>query len=218
MSGRTLRAAGFGVLLLLETACTPQRVSAPPPTPATKPEPKVLVVLLPGAEGNVGDIVVRNIAGTAELKQAYAALRLDRNPTVPPPAPFVMDVADLNRTFGAVLAALPSAERQFVLYFEGITADLLRQSSAQAPEIVRAIAERHSTDLTITGHTDTTGAAASNYRLGLERAQRVAALLESQGVERSILSIESHGDTDLAVKTPPNTPEPRNRRVEVVVR
>lgn len=209
--------AALAAVFALQGACRRRQASAPP-LPPPPPKPKVLVVLLPEEGGKVGAIVVRNSGGSAELKQAYAALRMDEDPAVPPPAPVVMSKEDVDRTFGAVLAAIPLPERRFVLYFEEATVQLAPESAGQLPEIVHAIEERHSTDVSVTGHTDTTGSRESNYRLGLQRAERVSALLESRGVNRSIISVESHGEMDLLVKTPPNTREPRNRRVEVIVR
>ena len=84
--------------------------------------------------------------------------------------------------------------------------------------ILNAILERHSTAVTVTGHTDTTATHEFNYRLGLRRAQNVADTLRSQGVNDSDLFVSSHCDADLLIKTGPNTPEAQNRRVEVIVR
>jgi outer membrane protein OmpA-like peptidoglycan-associated protein len=38
------------------------------------------------------------------------------------------------------------------------------------------------------------------------------------GLDASTVEVTSHGETDLLVKTPDETPEPRNRRVEIAVR
>ncbi len=57
--------------------------------------------------------------------------------------------------------------------------------------------------------------------MGLLRAQRVADLLRARGVERLgilELQVRSHGERDLLVTTPDATAEPRNRRVEVLLR
>jgi outer membrane protein OmpA-like peptidoglycan-associated protein len=54
--------------------------------------------------------------------------------------------------------------------------------------------------------------------LGLKRATSVQRLLVDVGLDPSIIEVRSHGEVDQAVKTPDNTAEPRNRRVEIVVR
>ena len=68
------------------------------------------------------------------------------------------------------------------------------------------------------GHTDTTGSPAANLALGLKRAETVRQLLIETGIDGSLVEINSHGEGDMLIKTPDNTPEPRNRRVEIAVR
>ena len=58
----------------------------------------------------------------------------------------------------------------------------------------------------------------SNVALGLKRATSVQRLLVTAGLDPSIIEVRSHGEADLSIKTPNNTAEPRNRRVEIVVR
>ena len=43
-------------------------------------------------------------------------------------------------------------------------------------------------------------------------------LLIEAGLDASAIEVYSHGETDLLVQTPDETPEPRNRRVEIAVR
>jgi outer membrane protein OmpA-like peptidoglycan-associated protein len=86
------------------------------------------------------------------------------------------------------------------------------------PDVIRVARERRSTSVSATGHTDTTGNNAANYELGLKRAKRVAEILQEAGLRADAVSTASHGETDLLVKTADNVDEPRNRRVEVVIR
>lgn len=67
----------------------------------------------------------------------------------------------------------------------------------------------------IAGHTDTAGPAAYNQRLSERRAAAVASYLERKGVSRDRMTVRGYGETRLAVQTPDNTREPRNRRVEI---
>ncbi len=69
----------------------------------------------------------------------------------------------------------------------------------------------------IEGHTDTVGTAAANQALSAERAKRVAQYLKDKyGVSAARLNAIGMGEQGLAVATPPQTPEPRNRRVVVI--
>jgi outer membrane protein OmpA-like peptidoglycan-associated protein len=72
--------------------------------------------------------------------------------------------------------------------------------------------------MSVIGHSDTVGKAEVNEALSLKRAQTVADLIKSQGLQVDTLSVESHGKRNLLVPTPDETPEPRNRRVEISVR
>lgn len=65
------------------------------------------------------------------------------------------------------------------------------------------------------GYTDTAGSMPYNQRLSDRRAQTVAKYLQTKGVSASRMEIKGWGETHLAVQTPDNTPEQRNRRVEI---
>ena len=57
-----------------------------------------------------------------------------------------------------------------------------------------------------------------NEDLGLLRARAIARQLQENGLQALELVVTSHGEGNLLVKTPDNTPEPANRRVEITVR
>ena len=73
-------------------------------------------------------------------------------------------------------------------------------------------------NVSVIGHTDTVASEKTNEELSLKRAQFVADLLKNKGLKIHALNIEWHGKRNLLVKTPDNTPEAKNRRVEVSVR
>jgi OOP family OmpA-OmpF porin len=69
----------------------------------------------------------------------------------------------------------------------------------------------------IEGHTDTVGSPEANKSLSDQRAAAVASYLEGKfHVTSSRLEAVGMGESDLLVATPPQTPEPRNRRVQVI--
>jgi len=216
MSSRWLRIGG-PALMLLAAGCARKQAPAPAAPPPPPPAPQSLFVLLPDPEGKPGGIAVTNTAGTQSLAQPYQAVRVERSDTAPAP-PFTMDQAEVRRVFGPALDVLPAAEVQFVLYFIEARDELTAASAAQLPAIFKVVRDRRSTAVSVTGHTDTTGDARSNYELGLKRAQRVAGMLIAQGLDSSQVFVASHGETDQAVKTARGVAEQRNRRVEVIVR
>lgn len=69
----------------------------------------------------------------------------------------------------------------------------------------------------IVGHTCDIASAATNYKVGLKRAQEVAAYLENKGIAANRIDVSSKGETEPLV---PNTSEKNrkiNRRVEITV-
>ena len=201
-------------LILLSAACAPKRVAAPPAAPVARQN---VFALLPEPQGESSGIVVRNQGGAQDLTQPYQAVRVQAA-TVAPSAPFVLDQPEVRRLFGAAIDALPEPEILFVLHFDENRDVLNTASQAQIPAILQAIRDRHSTAITVTGHTDTTATPQYNYELGLRRAQNVKSLLEAQGVNADDVFALSHGDADLLVKTDRNVANEQNRRVEVIVR
>jgi outer membrane protein OmpA-like peptidoglycan-associated protein len=85
-------------------------------------------------------------------------------------------------------------------------------------DILAAAEERLATDISVVGHADRAGEEDYNMKLSTDRARVVAARLVDMGIGDAILHITSHGENDPLVPTEDGVPEPRNRRVEVVVR
>lgn len=184
--------------------------SPPPPPPAF---PKSYVVLLPSADGSVGQVTVQGDKGSQRLTQANQAAGADGSA-----APRPVDAAQLKQDFGDAMAARPAKPEQFLLYFERGGTDLTAESRALLPRILELARTRPAVDMSVIGHTDTQGAAETNERLALQRAGAIAQLLRQQGLNLAALVVESHGERNLLVPTPDNVDEPRNRRVEILLR
>jgi len=70
--------------------------------------------------------------------------------------------------------------------------------------------------ITVLGHADAAGDAAHNLRLSLRRADAVKRALIMAGVPRGQVAVAASGETRLRIATPDNTPDARNRRVEIL--
>lgn len=201
----------IGLLVLTVSGC-----AVPPPLskPVFVSEPRTgsYVVVLQNDDGSVGTVTVTGAKGTAVINRLAQGALLDGSP------PFAVEESRLRRDFNAVLAAKPVSPQSFLLYFETGGAQLTAASQALIPLILAAVKGRPAPDLSVIGHTDTEGDAEGNEKLGLVRAQVIAKLLVEAGLVVNEVSIESHGERNLLVQTPDNTPEARNRRVEVTVR
>lgn len=182
-------------------------------TPAPAPKSTSYVTLLPSPDGAVGMVVVSGSKGEQVLQQARQAALLDGSQ-----APAPVDEALFAQDFGEAMAARPVLPEHFILYFESGGAQLTADSLAKLQTIVDSVGQRATVDVSVIGHSDTVGKAEANAALSLKRAQTVADLLKSKGLKAEALSVESHGERNLLVPTPDETPEPRNRRVEVTIR
>lgn len=194
--------------------CGLPRVAAVAPVPPPDP---VLIALLPDPDTHItGRIRVFNEFGSVDLSTPMASVRM--RASAAPPHPTILTAAQVQQLFGDALAALPPAPKHFVLDFEFESDTLTKASAALIPEILESVKKYPVPEVVIIGHTDTMGDATSNLALGLKRAEAVRNILTTAGLLPSLIDVTSHGEADLLVKTRDNTPEPRNRRVEITVR
>ena len=179
--------------------------------------PKARIILLPEPDGTVGRIDISTTAGSQILDRPWTESEVV-SPALAPGEPKAVDEKEIRTSFGAVLAAEPAPVEVFTVYFGFGSAKLTDQSSALIPEISNAIEAQRSNDIRVIGYTDTVGSKEYNRGLSEKRAAAVADLLVSKGVGRATIKTEYFGEERLLVETPDNTDEPKNRRVEIIVR
>lgn len=203
---RPVQTLGLALSLsVLLVAC-----AAPPAPP--KPPPSY-VALLPSPDGSIGSVVVQGQRGEQVLTRAQQGVLLDGSA-----APFDVATEQLQRDFGAAMAAQPVLPEQFLLYFQTGGAELTAESRDLLTRIVERARSRQSVDMSVIGHSDTQGAAPANEALALQRATSIAQQLRTLGLLDTTIAIESHGERNLLIATPDDTAEPRNRRVEITLR
>ena len=171
------------------------------------------VVLLPSPDGSVGSVVVQGQRGAQVLTQAQQGVLLDG--TTPP---FAVNKEQLERDFGASMTARPPLPEQFLLYFKSGSTELTTASKSTLPNIMERVRSRTALDMSVIGHTDTTGDATANEALGLKRANTIAKQIRQLGPKGMALDVKSDGERNLLIATPNGTDELRNRRVEITLR
>jgi outer membrane protein OmpA-like peptidoglycan-associated protein len=91
---------------------------------------------------------------------------------------------------------------------------------ASAMDDARGVLKKYGADVVIKlyvgGHTDTVGDAASNQDLSMRRARAIAEWFKANGFPGDIY-YQGYGESDLAVPTPDNTDEPKNRRASYIL-
>ena len=179
-----------------------------------------MIVLLPDPDGKVGTITVTTNGGSLVVdKPGYAVEIEDLNKAPISPKPVTEN--EINQVFGSALSALPDPSNRFllfILYFEHNTTKLTHGSKDLLPEVLRTIKNRKSNEVYVVGHTDLVGTEAYNTELSSKRARYVRDLFVSNGIKPGTFFVSYYGKSRPLVHTKNEVPEPRNRRVEVLVR
>jgi OmpA-OmpF porin, OOP family len=174
-----------------------------------------LVVLFPEQGSTASAVSVGEGNRMLVLDQPYSAATVDRQGNV---AAKVLTPEEANRTFADALAAQPPPPISFMLYFETNSVEVTAASRAALDALLAEVAKRSAVEVQVTGHTDRVGNQIDNDRLSLQRAEAVGAMLIKRGLQATFLRAVGRGEREPLIATPDEQPEPRNRRVEVVVR
>ena len=138
-------------------------------------------------------------------------------PAAPSQAPAQMPAVQPAAVTSGAPAGAPSVN--LTVDFATGSATLTPQARQTLDQLGKALSSRdlEKYRFRIEGHTDTVGSAALNMTLSQSRANAVAAYLEhTYGIAPGRLQAIGMGEQGLLVPTPPQTPNARNRRVEVI--
>ena len=177
---------------------------------------KLMVALVPDPNGSTGSVSIENNAGKVSIATAYQTTAV-ADAKSSPANPEALDKDKLEAMFKEALSVQPKQPVHFLLYFKEDT-QVAQDSLALIPTILATIKERNSTSIPAIGHTDTSGSKEYNVTLSRQRADAVKMLLIKQGIDANTISVTSHGKENPLIPTKDNVVEPKNRRVEVVIR
>ncbi len=160
-----------------------------------------------------------NVAGLASAAQAcrtsldasLLALENAARPA-PPPAPRIPGRAGRS---AAPPPPPPPPSSEFTAYFVFDSWTLTAEDLTVITNVINTARAGGQTHITVVGHTDTSGSAAYNQRLSVRRANVVVEALVDMGARRTAIQASGVGETDLAVQTPDNTKEAKNRRAVI---
>lgn len=174
------------------------------------------ICLLADDDGKVGKILVKNETTEKVIDKEKYLIEIKNNKISDPTK---IDEKEFEKRYGKLLQAEAKRPKTFILYFETGNDQLTEESIDMIKEINNEIKNRENPELEIIGHTDSVGEKEANYLLGLKRAESVKNILTSQGVDTGMqIELSSLGEDNPLVPMPDETPEPKNRRVEVVVK
>lgn len=214
---RRTHAAALGGVACIAAALLAGCASPPPaaPAPAAAPRYTDTVILLPEAGGRDTAVTLRQGDSAVVLAQPFAGAQAGSGAA---PRGFQSSAVEVRDKFGAALAAQPPRPTSFTLYFVLGSDTLTEESRAMVERVFAEIAGRPAPDIVVVGHTDTVGSGASNDALSLARAESIARELIRRGMAPENVRASGRGERELIVPTADNVAEPRNRRVEIIVR
>ena len=176
--------------------------------------PTTTVILMPDEDGHVGAVSVSSPAGTAQISESFAASTVTG--TRAPTAVNAMNRDSVTARYHSLLKAQPPKPVSFILYFHLDSTTLTDESKAQIPAVLAAVRERKPTEITIFGHTDSTGSERYNLKLSAERARAIEKLLKKDDPTLDRIQVQYFGDNQPLINSGSRA-EPRNRRAEVMI-
>ena len=178
---------------------------------------KDTIVLVQDADGKVGQLTVTTKGGAKTLTVPNTMVEvtgIGKSPSDPKK----IDQSQIDSLFTDSIKALPLEPISFLLYFLHNSTELTPESKSFIPEVLSLVNKRDFYEISIIGHTDTTGNDKYDMRLSSARSEAVRDILLSHGIRSGQMELRYHGKRDPVVRTGDNVREPRNRRVEVVVK
>ena len=177
--------------------------------------PTTRVILLPQVDKTASAVIVRSATSQIVLNVPYQRASATGTDSLKSDT---VNAEDIQKQYLGLFTAAPPRPTTFILNFLPGGTTLTPESEAALPKILAEVAERAGADMVVTGHTDTKGAMAINDELSLKRAGVVTQLLIDKGAASTRIESMGRGKRELLVKTDDDVDEPRNRRVEIVVR
>lgn len=162
-------------------------------------------------------VIVKTDAGSTVINKPGQYVNISSKDKAPTQVKTMSD-EEIKKRFESAIQATPLHPTNVLLYFKAGTNDLTEESIAKLPEVMEKIQKRMPCDVNVIGHTDTEGSNEYNVKLSLKRAYKVKDLISAKNMDLQNLKVESYGENDLLIKTADNVSEPKNRRVEILIK
>jgi outer membrane protein OmpA-like peptidoglycan-associated protein len=178
-------------------------------------KPTDRVILLPGANGKAGAVLISAKGATHRLDQAYKTVSNSQGNL----SEETVSASEVSNEFGQLLNALPQSVTSFTVQFiSGSATELTPESATVITQLIAEIERREAPEIRLVGHTDSVGELLKNDLLSKQRAQTVVSVLIEQGIKPESIEATGRGEREPAVITADNVNEAANRRVDIRVR
>jgi len=178
---------------------------------------KTKIVLLPDPDGHVGYIDISNKDGMQRIDKAYESSTISSKNRLPTESK-ILSKDEIESKFKELLDAKPNLPKVYKIHFNSGSAYLQKDSKNLIAEVVKDIKARDSYEIDLIGHSDRAGSKKFNKKLSLKRVERVKKLLLDEDIDKKSIYTSYHGEENPIIKTPDGVSEPKNRRVEIIVK
>ncbi len=156
-------------------------------------------------DSSVPSMTAAALACKSALDGSLLALESAARPVAPPPPPMPV----------APPPPAPTAPADFTVYFDFDSWTLTAEDLTVLTNVINTARSGGQSHIMIIGHTDTSGTAEYNQALSVHRANVVLEALVDMGARRAAIQVSGRGEADLAVATPDDTKEAKNRRAVI---
>ena len=137
---------------------------------------------------------------------------------VSPPPRKVISPLKRETARAPVPAKAPEVARRYLLFFEWDRSNLTGVARAIVGDAAKASRQVQITVIKATGHADRSGSDRYNMSLSQRRAGAVKSELMRLGIPVDEIFVQWKGESDPSVRTADGAREPRNRRVEILLK
>lgn len=130
-----------------------------------------------------------------------------------------LDDSHIGSSIGITLEPIKKNSKLIIdnVEFAKNSYELTKSSLPTIDQLVEFLKEQESISIEISGHTDDVGRASYNKRLSEQRAESVAKMVISKGINKSRIKFKGYGSEQPLVKNDSDKNRAKNRRVEMKV-
>ncbi|MBU1668399.1 OmpA family protein [bacterium] len=174
-------------------------------------------VVLANSGEEQNSVIINTHKGSAKLDKVGEFVKL-KSPNETPSDIKIMSDKEMQKRFNETLLALPKKAETFIIYFQNNGNEFSQGSEEKFQKALQSVQARMPCMIDVIGHTDTVGSNEINQQMSLERAKKITERLISNGIDSKLITSKGYGEEDLLIPTPDNTPEPKNRSVEIFIK
>lgn len=162
------------------------------------------------------EITIKNSVSTQTLNEPNSYIGISSNDSKPSKVKHISNRA-LEEKYGKILTN-SYKPISMLFYFKSGTDELTNSSKNQLLQMGKILNNRESNYISIIGHADRQGDDELNIKLSIKRAQKIATWIKNNSQKVDDLDVKSYGEMDPIIPTKDGVSEPKNRRVEVLIK